>query len=573
MSRVLPLLLVAITLLSSIAFTAEASIAPLQTQPVVYAQRDVEIRNAGVLLINDTFTLEAPQGSEVTISSLKIGFHKAFTAEGRSFYIWEDGAWLSLVDSETDLGDPRFYGYELKLPSQVLQVGGASLRVRASYLFINRVTESNTLLKAAMPLYPSVQYNITSFAFKATLPMDAILNIIDSTVTFTNSSAGGRWTLEQISKNLAPMQNKNVTITYDPAPDDDFLGYCVQFQREISITPSNLRLKDEYILVNLGPSINQFTVELPHDASDIVAGDAVGPLTVRISAAEGNKTYADLLIYTRTTFLQGSGWGFRVEYSLPREGRVSSVGDRFILTYPSFDLPYYIRELSVVAILPEGGGFVAAEPKPASINQVNALQQQVRINIGSAVPPINPVVTIDFSWSLFWAFFRPLQWVLIALGVVGSVYVLKKRKPAEEKPAMVRRTDLEEFVSVYKERAALLAELGELDEGFERKTVSREQYDHRTADISRRLQDMLRHIKRLDGHLEASEPAIAGRLKELREAEEELERVNADLRSLDTRLRAKRISRKDFEQRRRESLKRRGRALRRIENAIAELQA
>jgi chromosome segregation ATPase len=159
--------------------------------------------------------------------------------------------------------------------------------------------------------------------------------------------------------------------------------------------------------------------------------------------------------------------------------------------------------------------------------------------------------------------------------IIGSVYILRRRKPkGEKKPVTApKRTDLDGLLELYKERIALLIELEEFDHNLDRKAVSREHFDRRMAEISRRQQEILRNISRLEVQLEASQPSISDKLQTIKNAEVDLERASNDLRSLDTRFRAKRISRADYAQKHREALKRLGQARRRIEQVINTLQA
>lgn len=568
MRRMLALLLIAFAFIPLITPQADAQEGP---QLIVHAQREVEIMNAGLVIMNDTFTLEAPQGAQIQVTSLKIGFHTSFTAERSSFEVWKNGGWQPLKYDEIVL-DHGFHGNELKLPSPVVLQDSFTLKIRASYLFVNRVSWGAAGYSARIPVYPVTPYNMSSFILHVTLPEGAELKGVDSPLAFTNSSEGGLWSIGHEAETLKPLLNENVTITYTPAPEDEYLLDCELLQRGISILPDKLRLEDAYTITNRGATIRRFHLKLPSDASHIRAYDSVGPLKVN-SGVKENKTYVDLYVTPRSSVATWSRWSFKVEYSLPRKGHIMNEGGKFTLTYPAHGFPHYVRRLVVAATLPEGGSLIASDPEPASMKKVSAFTQQAIIDFGGVAPSEHPEAIFEYSRSIIWSVFRPLEWALLAAGAFAGVYVLRRRgRIVEKRPAEEKRSDLDEFLDLYRERVALLVEQQELERGVERREVSRERFDQRSAGIIRRQRELLRTLIRLRGRLEASDPRMGDRLREIREAEAALEKADTDLRNLEVRLRSRRVSRRDYRRRRREHLRRRSQARRRIEQAIAALR-
>ena len=570
MGRMLTLLIIAFVLITPTIPQAKAQDG---TQPIVQARRNVEILNAGLLVMNDTFTLEAPQGSQVEVTSLKVGFLVFFNTERRSFQLWGDGGWQPLRFEVIDFGDPRFYGYEVKLPSPVLLEGDLTLKIRSSYLSVDSVEWDYRGYSARLPVYPVTPYNMSSFVIQVTLPLGAELKGVESPLAFTNSSEAGLWALRHEAETLSPMRDGNVTIIYTPAPDDEYLLDCELLQRGISVKPGRLSLEDTYVITNRGATINRFHLKLPQDASDVRARDGVGPLKVTHDLVEEDGAHLDLHITPRSSVSTRSRWRFTVEYSVPRRGHIEGEGGKFTLTHPAHGFPHYVRRLVVITTLPEGGSFIASNPEPASVKKASAFTQQVAIDFVGVTPSERPEVTVEYGRSLLWSIFRPLEWTLLAASAVAAVYILSRRKRVEEERPEIKRPDLEEFLDLYRERVALLAEQEELERGVTRREVGRAQFDQRSAEITRRQQQLLGTLRRLGRRLEATDASMSDLLRGIRRVEAELEKVNNDLRNLEVHLRTRRVSRRDYERRRREYLRRRRRSRRRLEQAIAELPA
>ena len=546
----------------------------LEHSPLVNVERRVDVDTAGVIAINDTLTFKAPANDSISLSSLQIGAPSYFTAVRQSFYLMDGDMWKSLSYRALSLNYTGLRFYEVELPSRITLQGEAILTVKASYLSVNQVSLSGGYYSALVPLYPAVIYNITSYKFNMTLPTDSTLKTIVSNMTFTNSTAKGIWALYTNASNLSPVRYENVTVKFTPSSSDAYLIDLELLQRNIAVFQGSLTIDDKYILVNRGKLLSSFELRLPRDAYGIKAFDSVGAISATHQLIQENETYVQLLVAPRTTVRQNDRWILTVEYSIPGSGTIRNDGDKYAMSIQTIGSQFYFRNVALIVALPEGGSFESSTPQPVSVIQASQYIQKATFESGSLVPHGQSSLTVNYILPITWAVVRPLQWILVAALAVGLVYVLRRRKPkVETKPVTTRRTELDSLLEIYKERIALLVELEELDHNLDRKTVSREHFDRRTAEISRRQQEILRNVGHLEDQLEASKPSIADRLQAIKNAEVDLERASTDLRNLDTRFRAKRISRADYAQKHREALKRLGQARRRIEQVITSLEA
>lgn len=543
--------------------------------PIIHVQRDIQIVNAGLLLMNDTFTIEAPQGERIQFTSLKTGFHPSFKAVQCSYYYLENGRWRPLKCEETDLGESRFHGYEAKLSSPIFLEEGVALNVRASYLFVNLVSGDDDYV-ARIPVYPVISNNISSFVLDIKLPEGAELIDVVEDFAFTSSSEGEVWTLSLETEALKPLLDVNATIVYVPSNEDEYLVDCELLQREISILSRKLKMEDTYTITNMGPTVTPFLLMLPEDATNLVARDGVGPLTVRANphTTEEKMSHTDLWVSPRSPLRSGDKWSFTVQYNIPKKDRVSSERGEFILTYPIGGAPHYIRRMIVATSLPEGGSLIDSDPNSVAVKS-STFTNRVLMEIGGVSPFEHPKVIIKYSRSPIWSYFRPSVWALLAIGLVAGAYLLRRREGVmeEEKVDKVKRSDLEDYLDLYRERISLLAEHEMNEASVEKREISRERFDQRSAEIMRRQKELLHMLKRLGKSVEATDPTTSDRIREISKIENNLEKVNDDLRNLEIRLRTRRVSRQDYQSRRREYLRRRRQARSRIEQIIAELQS
>ncbi len=572
MRRTTALLLIILTLAFSVVTThMEIVESSSSDELLIDAFREVGIENAGIVFVNDTFTLRAYPGREVVVTEFWTGFHRFFISERQSFEMWHGSNWVDVSYGKESEGN--FSRYRLTLPTAVTLGEGSELKIRASYLFVNRVSVKGSLYEARLPVYPALTQNISSFRMHVVLPMGAKLGKVSSPLSFTNSTQGGAWVIDHESQGVGAFGNINATISYTPSSEDKYILNCRKMNRHIIISHSGLRVEDSYTLLNTGASISVFNLRLPPDASNVNARDGIGLLNVRTSEPENETRYIDAYVTPRSTFKLYYIWSFTITYSMPKEGYVSDEGGKSTLTYPVNGFPQFIRDLSVSVTLPEGGRFIASNPEPTSTQQIDS-KTQISVDFGARLPSERPEIVVELVQSPFAPFIRPIALVLIAAGVIGSVHFLRGRRrvvEAKVKPVVVERPMLAGFLEQHRERVSLLQELESLRQELEDGKIGRDRFDQRSAEINRRRNELARSLKQLGIDLEAEDPSLGEQFAEIRRAEEELDRVNADLRNLDVRLRARRISKRDYDRRKGDRLKRRSLAIKRIEQALASL--
>jgi hypothetical protein len=571
MKRALALIIIGLTLAALPTGTVMAQTVEAEPQhPVVRVRRDIRIMNAGIVLMNDTFTLESPPGEQLDVSDFWTGSQSSFINERRSFEAWLGGSWITLDFSEESIGE--YDGYRIALPSPFTLMDGVDLEMRASYLFVNLMSDVGKFYEALIPVFPAISYNISSFQIRVELPAEAEFDEAYD-FAFNYSDTEGIWVLQQESESIRQYSPNNATIRYDPPPDDEYLFDCQNMERHIIIKGGSLRVEDSYSVINMGESFNRFRLLLPPDASNVKARDGVGTLQTTTKET-GENGDIEAYVSPRSTFMPADRWVFTVAYSLPKKEHVTSEGGRSTLIYPLDDFPYYVRELSAVVTLPEGGRLIVSQPEPSSTEKVG-YSTDVYFDLGASLPSERPEILVELSLSPVASVIRWGGLLVVAAGAVGAVYVLRRRGEGEvvKIPVVAEKPKLSNFLEQQRERITLFSELEELQRDLNEEKIERDRFDHRSAEINRRLDELTRSLKRLSREIEADYPDLHERFVEIKRAEEELEKLKNDLRNLEIRLRARRVSRRDYERRRNDRFRRRSQAVRRIEQAVASIGA
>lgn len=552
-----PIALMLITLISIAALhcatTPDAS-ATESLQPIVMVQRDLKIINGGILFMNDTFTLSAPSDTQLIVSEFWTGLHSSFIYERFSFEIWQNGKWVPMEHSEQSYDVYR--GQTIVFPSSMSLDNGDSLKLRSSYLFVNRVNKRANLYDARTPVYPALQYNMSSFKMSVELPLDARFDNISSSLNFTQTEVDGIWKVDHESENaIGPYANVNATISYVPSPEDEYLLDCEMLERKIIVHWGSLRVEDSYTLINAGDRVNVFHLKLPVEASNIVARDGIGVLSVTMGEAEEEGDRIDVYVTPRSGFRSWDRWRFVIAYTMPKDDFVTSADGGSTLAYPNSDFTYYIRDLSAVVVQPEVETFV--------------------FNYGASLLSERPEIEVELPPASIMPILRPLSSLFVIAGAAVAVVALRRRRkpPVEVKPVEVEIPKLSEFIERQTEHIKLLKEVEGLEQRLEEKTIGRDRFDQRMAEINRRVGELNGFLRQQDKTLREEEPTLRDRLREIRRAEGEIERLKDDMRNLEVRLRARRISRRDYERRRKDRIRRRSQAIKRLEQAVASLAA
>jgi len=535
--------------------------------PTIDVEREVMIGEAGMTLITDIFTLQSPLGRSLATTGFWTGLPEQYVSEHRQFDVWKDDQWQTLPYEET-LRE-NFTGYFTRVPDALLPSEDI-VKVRASYIGIDWVFQAGSVFGITFPLYPALEYNISSASLHVELPPSAIYASMSPIVNFTRYTEDGVYMLDYESENIDQYSTESVTLSYTPTPWDEYLLECLSLEHHVTIGSNTLRVEDSYSIKNRGTYIFDYHVLLPLGATDIKARDRVGPLSVEVEEMPENATYVSVNVVPRSTWLYLDLWGPTISYSLDKEDYLVKEGGSNTAVYSVPGFPFYIHDLSVVFTLPRGGEYMSAQPAPISTEKTGS-RTDVTFDLGSLIPYEEPEVSLGYTVSPIAAYIQPLSVLLVLAIVVGVIYLTRKRgSRVVEKKVVEEKPKIASYLANYVERIALLNEHIQI---LEDEDSDGDVQVQRLADINRRLGQLERSLKQTGSALEETEPDLNDYLRQIRRAEEEVSRVNEDLRNLDVRLRARRISRRDHQRRRESRLNRQRQAVKRIEKAISDIQA
>jgi len=516
-------------------------------QLAVDAERSVKIVNGGILYMNDTFTLSAPDDSEVTFSDFWIGMPSYFTPERSTFEVYESGEWHQVqVSRQSFLG---VVGSRIEFVVPVTLSAGSSMTLRASYLSINTVGATTEVYFARLPVYTLIEHNISQYHLELEFPPGAEFDSISSVVNMTEVEVDDHWSVTYSREDIPALALVEAIYYYTPSAEDGLMLSVESASRSVTVKSNKLLIEDSYAITNRGPIIFEVPLDLPLDAGNIKARDGVGSIDTTVSESDDSK---EVKVAPRSPIIPGTRWVFTVSYSTEIGDHVTSTGGASQMSYPNIELPHFIRGIEATITRPES--------------------ETVQLTYGPTLPSERSVIEADVPPGSIMPTLRPVAIIAaVLLVIVGATLLKRRERPASVVTAVeVEAPILNEFIEKQQERVRLLKELDSLEDDLQEGTIDNEQYDRMAAVNNRELSSLSDSLRQLGRDL-SEEPELAEPLREIRQAEGELTRIASDLKNLEVRLRARRVSRSDYERRRKERIRRRGLAIKRIEKALESL--
>jgi len=237
---------------------------------------------------------------------------------------------------------------------------------------------------------------------------------------------------------------------------------------------------------------------------------------------------------------------FTVKYYLPSRVYITQEeSGNLKITFPLFQhLSYYIAQLSVTFVLPEGAKVGHENASVSGFYNLmrGVFQEAVTINRQCVFSLDSFDVEIAYEYSLLWLSFRPALWIW-ALATVGCAIVVIWKRP--KAPVLVsvptvamrlRVEHIESFVDAYEEKKK------SLETRVRKGKIPRRRYKVRRKTLETSLNALSRSLAELKEKMRAAGGRYADLMRQLEVAETEITEVEANIESIKARHRRGELS-------------------------------
>lgn len=359
--------------------------------------------------------------------------------------------------------------------------------------------------------------------------------------------------------------NNSTALNYTFVVDD--------WKREISIDAwGTISVADYFLMTNnLETEASYIFIALPLNATNVLAQDPYDTILRYALTANTPEGYAEMTVSPSEPVQLGEKFKLLITYELPRTRYLTQQGWQDYTLNISIGKPddWFVKQLSIIVILPEGAEFQGTTKQPYEI-QKESFSSKVEFSEVNITKFSEPSFTLQYTYIILWAAFKPALWIGTGAIIVAVVVFLKKIPSrlysAAEVTTPFSPEVLKDFVNKYEERTRLKSELGSLETQVRRGKLSRRKHRLRKSSVDGRLSRLEKDLAELKAQLSTVGGRYAERIKHLETAEAEIETLDKDIERTDRRFQRKEISAET----RQRLLDEYSRIKERAENTIAE---
>jgi hypothetical protein len=560
MLKTILLLLCALSLLA-ISLTQSSKSSP-ETAPFdVKIVHFVDVRESGLIVMNDTVTLSTATGESLEpVQSFALGFLFSYGTNLVHAFAHEEGNQSLRLGLELNTGIGRigFYGVTVNFEPAVDISNGDSYQFSVVFVFDGSVALSVfpiedttvTSYNASFPAYPSLQYDAQEIDVKVAIP--ASLEYTQSSyekegINLTRTTEGSRDIHSFIKRNLTAFSAQSAWVYASrTGGSTQFLDFQ-EVERQIEILgDQQIAVSDSYKVLNKAGELNKINLRLPKEALSVSAYEELGPIQESNLATEQLGEYTNITLTFTATYEENEEIRFSLHYKLPWEDHVTREGlDGFLVSLSLFENPdQAVRKLTVTVALPEGAVLGSSSKGPSRNSLQNAaFSTSFTYAFENATPFQDMSVSFAYQRHVFWESFRPTVWVGTFVFAVGALigawrtYRPPVAAPLPTAVTAVRTDDLKGFVSNYDEKRRLLKEAAALEAAARKGKMPRRQYKVRKMTIDGRMSSVSRELVALRDKLRVASPRYAELMRQLEVAETELQAAEAEIDRAEVRYR------------------------------------
>ena len=538
-------------------------------KPCVEVSRLVEVRDWGLVVINDTFSIV--NNGSASISNFKVGFPSNFSQSlDYVFARMETGESLK-IERSVDMGQTGIDGIEVTLLRSI--DANEECNFTVTYVFSDLVRlaiEADTLVYAAVfPTYPAIVLDAVSCNVTVILPEETLLSR-------SSWEEGGVPVLSHVEEPLPAYSNETCFVSFSGTMN---VLDCEFAKREVVFDSSGqIYFYDSFRLRNRGiDAISTMSFKLPTGAYDVMAYDYFEELETTVG--EDIETgIPEATVTLRHPSLRGSPFFdacfFTLKYVLPAKQYVKNTDFwSYIFETEYFSNFYWsIQELTFEIALPEGGEFVDIYDAQGNITK-NGYQSVLTCKLRDVTPFHGVGVKVAYKYIIFWSAFRPTIWIGLAISIICVIMAFRGVRGVPTRLMSPETLDLlRNFVDACDERVASRSELESLEDDYRHGGVRKKEYKRRVKVIESQLFSLDKESVELKKKLRHVEPRFADAIRRMEVAETEIETARAGIRRLEVRYRREEISKDAFERLADEYEKRIDRAKTTIDDVVMDLK-
>ncbi|MEM2440295.1 MAG: hypothetical protein QW493_03665 [Candidatus Bathyarchaeia archaeon] len=508
---------------------------------VEWINHTVEVLSNGYILINDTIKVGGTPPA-----NFLMGFPYRYGA-----YVLECSAFptASLTRRyNVTVGVPLegrigFYGVSIAL-NPPPDDGVFSVYFILSQSLLRQSAANTSLFTLDFPAYPSLTVKASSCNASLVLPSNA--RYISGTVPSFNYSTGGE---------LQAFHYEEANVIFALTTKEIQLYTVEEFKREISISAlGEITVSDSYYIKNQSPAeISSIQVVLLPNASDITVEDEFGRKGERPNVIDTKTNCYDvaLTFAGRTLSLKsGESARFIVKYKLPSSFLSKGEQGSELTHLQMFrNIKYYIKDAWITLTFPEGAKVVNLNCTSSSTDITHGVvteifQERVILRKQGALLLNDLTVGVSYAYNLLWLSFRPTLWAWAIATFACAVIASWKKVKAPAKAVVVAAPTvavkvtseiLTSFIKSYEERRKVLAEIKSLEVAVSKGRIPRQRYKVQRRTLEVRLATIDRNLNELKWKLRAAGGRYADLMRQLEVAETEINEVEEDIRSIESR--------------------------------------
>jgi len=549
----------------------------------------VQIRNGGLIVINDTVKLSAENDQNITLSSFLLGFPYVYQQNLDYVYAYDSSDTPLNISLDVGLRKIGFYGVEIELNVRndkyyeftVVFIFSDLISSQAFPIAEPETELEQILFNATFPAYPSLTQSVSSVNLTITLPSDVYYSsssFDEKRIIETKRTIGAVQVFNYTGKNLDAFAYEPSWFAFGGTVGSFLVIEVKEIRRDITFDSwEHVLISDSYEIIPKAGNLTELKIQLPQSAIEISAWDEFGNIFKKedLNIEQGNATTPTNVTLTFSSpHIENKSATFKLTYQVSWTSIISqSNWQNYRITLQSSDnFKWTIRKLVVTLKLPEGAEFT--HPLDSGVFQKNVFQETLTFVYYNVTPFQSLFQETTYEYTIFWTSFRPTLWVGTAVAIL-SVLALLWRAPRPAAPIStipVRPEELRSYVDAYEKKRRSLSELEAVEERARKGKIPRRRYKVRKKALESRLSVLSKDLAQLEEKLQTASPKYADMMRQIEIAEAEIEGIEVGINRTETRYRRGEISTAAYHKLLEDYYRRRERARTTIDGVLLRLR-